>query len=140
MPGICFRTHLFSTDSEGDTTFCNGQPGSAAAEWARAVLAAQGIACRELIQEDYGWGFWLEHECAVWVAVSYAGGTRGDENDAPEWWLGASHEAPFYSLAQRKKRAEGRALASRVNAVLFEAVRSEPEMDVIEVEQGREAA
>lgn len=131
MHSICFRTHLFSTDPEGDLDLCNGQPGSDAALWAKRVLEASGIACREPMQEDYGWGFWLDHTCTVWVAVSYAGGVDGDEVDQPEWWIGAMHEAPFFALKQWKRRKEGRELAGRALRILDEAIRAEAAITVI---------
>src|SRR5690606_3291285 len=116
MPDLCVHTHLFPTTPEGDLELCNGQPGSAAADWLRRMLIANGIPCRDLIQEDYGWGFWLEHDLAIWVSASYAGGTRGSADDPPQWWFGAAHERPNYSLKQRVLRDEGEALEARVFA------------------------
>lgn len=129
---ICFETAEFPTVPEGDLEFCNGQPGRAAAEWARGVLRTAGFECAQVMQEDYGWGFWLEHACPVWVAMSFAGG----DDDAPahesrdahapaEWWLSASHEPMIFSLRWWRTRREGAAVVARVRAVLEEAVRRE---------------
>lgn len=140
MASVCIQTDLFPTAPEGDLELCNGQPGSAAAEWVRAVLVREGIACRAIMQEDYGWGFWLEHQCAVWVAVSFSGGVQGDQRDPPHWWLEGAHQCSLFSLKQRKLRRAGAELASRVNALLIAAARAESEITVVSVEGEQEAA
>ncbi len=93
MPNLVVQTELFPTAPEGDLDLCNGQPGSAFANWLKEKLSASGYSCDSLIQEDYGWGFWINiSEATIWVSVSYA---PGDENETGEWFVGADYEIPF---------------------------------------------
>ena len=86
MAEICFRTHEFATDPEGDMVYCNGVPGSQVAGWIRDALLKKRCACRGLIQEDYGWGFWVDAaDCSIWVAVCYATPIDAAPTDVPEW-------------------------------------------------------
>jgi hypothetical protein len=119
---IVFRTQEFPTEPEGDLILCNGQPGSAVAHWLRAVLSDQDIKTGEPIQEDYGWGFWLDDPTAVWVAVSYAGGDQADPADAPLWYVSVSHETPIFTPRQWFRRQQGRAWVNQVFAVLQDAI------------------
>jgi len=120
MPSLCFQTQTFPTDPEGDLDRCNGQPGSALALWVCTILSEAGIAGGELIQEDYGWGFWLEHEACIWVAVSFAGFAQGDLR--AEWWIAVEHEIPFFAPKQWFKRRVGKDMADRAFAVIAAAV------------------
>lgn len=117
-----FQTHEFPTAPEGDRDLCNGQPGSQLAKWLRTVLADSGIPSRDVIQEDYGWGFWLESPAAVWVAVGFTGGEQHNEGDAPEWDVSVHHEAPFFAPSQWFKKKEGRELAQRASSLILDAV------------------
>lgn len=114
MSAISFQTQEFPTEAEGDLILCNGQPGSALANWLRAALSDQGVATGEAIQEDYGWGFWLDDPTTVWVAVSYAGGDRDDTENIPAWGVSVAHEIPIFAPRQWFRRKAGRELASRV--------------------------
>jgi hypothetical protein len=122
MPSLCFQTQEFPTAPEGDLDYCNGQPGSVLAAWVRELLAEAGISGGELIQEDYGWGFWLEHEATVWVAVSFAG--AGDP--MPEWWIGVEHEIPFFAPQQWFKQQVGRAVVAQAYGIISEALHRRP--------------
>ncbi|WP_424361123.1 hypothetical protein [Methylocystis parvus] len=122
-----FQTDLFPTAPEGDLEFNNGAPGSAAAAWLRAALEAEGFSCGEPSQEDYGWGFWLNDPCMIWVFVSHA--EAADETPAgapPEWIVGVSHERPIFAPSQWFKRAEGEALAEKAFAALSGALAAAP--------------
>ena len=59
MLSLRVKTQMFSTAPEGDREFCNGMPCSQFAGWLRAHLRPKGYDCDEVIQEDYGWGFWI---------------------------------------------------------------------------------
>jgi hypothetical protein len=114
-----FHTAEFPTAPEGDLDLCNGAPGSALAAWLRAVLAAAGISAHDPLQEDYGWGFWLEHPAHIWVAVSYA----GDTVDAGgEWFVSVVHEFPFFAPRQWFRQQEGRALEAQAFAAIQAAL------------------
>jgi hypothetical protein len=50
-----------------------------------AVLEGAGFRFSEIIQEDYGWGFWAWHgREPFWVALSYVG---DGPQDAPAQWV-----------------------------------------------------
>lgn len=92
---LVIRTSAFPTEPEGDLDLCNGQPGSAFAEWLRAGMLAKHYVCDPPIQEDYGWGFWVKKEdLTVWVAVGYVGNT-GAAEDEVEWAVSSFYEVPF---------------------------------------------
>jgi hypothetical protein len=112
MASICFRTDVFATDPEGDLVHCNGMPGSQVAGWVRDALLEKGYACRELMQEDYGWGFWVEADgCSIWISAGYA---TGDPGDVPEWWVGVDHDFPFFALRQWLRVRLGRELVREI--------------------------
>lgn len=84
---IHIRTKAFSTEPEGDLEYCNGMPGSQVVEWLRSILVAKGYYCGELIQEDFGWVFELDHRgSSIAVSVSYVAPlTPEDAPMIPEW-------------------------------------------------------
>ena len=129
---IGFRTQEFPTDLEGDLDWCNGQPGSAVANWLRSVLSEQGIGVGEPLQEDYGWGFWLEDPSTVWVAISYAGGEQGNPADDPVWYVSVSHEISIFAPRQWFRRQLGRALVSQVFAAINDAISQRSGIMIIE--------
>jgi hypothetical protein len=68
---ICFQTNEFPTDPEGDLECFTGMPGSRLAGWVRDALLKKGYSCHEPLQEDYGWGFFLDADgCSLWVSVN----------------------------------------------------------------------
>jgi hypothetical protein len=134
MKEIVFHTRLFPTAPEGDLEFNNGMPGSAAATWVRAAVEAAGVACGDVSQEDYGWGFWLKEASPVWVAVGYATPIE-ETDDAPEWRVMISLERSLFSPAQWFKGAQGRALVERVAAAIEYAMADEPAI-VLEPDAG----
>lgn len=134
MPDICFQTHEFPTAPEGDLDLCNGMPGSTIAHWARAALLEKGFPCGEPIQEDYGWGFWIQRDaCSVWVGISYSGGTQNDQDAVPEWWIGVAHECPFFALSQWFKLGRAKVVVREAFAVIEAAVRDHPAITVLKV-------
>jgi len=131
MADICFRTNAFPTEPEGDLEYCNGMPGSQLAQWLASGLRRQGYACREPMQEDYGWGFWIEAEgCSLWVSVGYAAPAEGESEEMPEWHVGVDHSFPPWVLRQWLRRRQGRDLVRRVFLVIKEMIVSQPGMVV----------
>ena len=127
-----FQTDLFPRAPEGDLEFNNGAPGSAAATWLRAAVERAGFSCGEPSQEDYGWGFWLNDPCMIWVSVAHADG----EDDAPaggrpEWVVSVSHERSIFAPGQWLKAAQGKALAERVFAAVIHALEEAPEITLV---------
>jgi hypothetical protein len=133
MADVCFRTNAFPTDPEGDLEYCNGMPGSRLAGWVRAALLDKGYACREPMQEDYGWGFWIDADgCSIWVSVGYAAPAEGEPTSVPEWHVGVDHDFPFWTLRQRFRRRQGRDLVHRIFLIVQEAIASRPDVTVVE--------
>jgi hypothetical protein len=127
MAAICFRTHEFATDPEGDLVYCNGVPGSQVAGWIRDALLKQGCACRGLIQEDYGWGFWVDAaECSIWVAVSYAAPSDPEPTGVPEWQVAVEHDFPPWALRQWLRVRRGREVAFHIFSLVEHLIASHP--------------
>jgi hypothetical protein len=67
--GLRFRSQAFPTDPEGSVG-CNESPGSHLAEWTKQQLDERGYQCSTILQEDYGWGFWIkEQNLDIWLFV-----------------------------------------------------------------------
>jgi hypothetical protein len=133
MADLCVRTDAFSIDPEGDLKYCNGVPGSQLAGWLRAVLRDKGYACREPIQEDYGWGFWIDAEdCSIWVAVGYTAPAEGEPAEMPEWHIGVDHDFPPWAWRQWLRRRQGRDLAGKIFLLVKEAFLAHPGVTVQE--------
>ena len=106
------ETSQFPSEPEGDLEYCNGMPGSHFANWIRERLLSTGVKCREVLQEDYGWGFWADVDrFSVWVAVSCSG--PADEGAAPMWHVMVNHE-PGFLLWQWFRRRAGLAAAAGI--------------------------
>lgn len=121
MRQIGFQTHLFPTAPEGDLELNNGSPGSAAAQWLRTAVEAAGCACKPILQEDYGWGFWLDDPCPIWVSVSLADAEPGS-GETPEWIAGVDYERPLFSPSSWFKKPHCEPLADKVFAAVARAV------------------
>jgi hypothetical protein len=138
MLTLAINTHAFPIEPEGDLEFCNGRPGSALADWLRTILIERGFAVQESLQEDYGWGFWLNNETAIWIAVGLAddsddGDNPSESTEVPTWFVIVSHEAPIFSPRQWFRRREGRELAQRVFQAIEQAVGERSDMEVEEI-------
>ena len=133
MADIAFRTHAFPTEQEGDLVHCNGAPGSHVASWVREALVKRGYACGDLIQEDYGWGFWIEADgCTIWVSAGYASPLDGEPEELPEWHVGVDHDFPPWALGQWFRRSQGREVVRNVTAVAKDLIASHPDITVDE--------
>lgn len=96
MPGVRIRTKLFPSAPEGNLDACNGMPGSHLATWLKERLTDRGHVCDNVIQEDYGWGFWIfEDGLDIWVCVGYCNDGEPEQDGVAEWGIYAKHEAPF---------------------------------------------
>lgn len=138
MIGLRFQTSLFPTTREGDMDSCSGRPGSHLAKWLHDKLSARGYKCDTVIQEDYGWGFWIiEKGLDIWVCVGYSDDDQQEEPDGnepitkppttepPEWAVFAKHDAPF-KPGQWLRRGEGKQTATAIIMALNEELKSEP--------------
>lgn len=132
MSDICFQTKAFSTAPEGDLDHCNGMPGSRIVQWLRETLLKRGYACSDPLQEDYGWGFYVDADgCSIWVSACCAQPDEGETSDMPEWHVGADHDFPPWALRQFLNRRRGQELEREVFAILREMIASHPEVRVI---------
>lgn len=120
MTDFVFQSDHFPSEPEGDLDLCNGQPGSALIQWLSNQLAQAGYAMGEPIQEDYGWGCWLQAPETVWLAVSFA----GRENGLTEWHVSVVH-APWPFTRQWWRPAKGRQTAQAMAQILLRAVCAE---------------
>jgi len=133
MLSLRVKTQMFSTAPEGDREFCNGIPGSQFASWLRAHLRPKGYDCDEVIQEDYGWGFWIKQQkLSVWLAVSFAVGDMGEIDGEPEWGVMVKFEKNNLDPGQWFKGKDGEAFARKVFIDIDNMISSEPQMDRVE--------
>ncbi len=133
MLSLRVKTQLFSTALEGDRDYNNGMPGSQFAAWLRSRLKPKGFNCDEVIQEDYGWGFWIKQEkLSIWVAVSYAVGDMGEVDEMPEWGVMVEFEKNHLDPGQWFKGKDGEALAKKVFIEIDQLISNEPQMDRVE--------
>lgn len=64
-----------------------------------AALESSGFKFSEIIQEDYGWGFWAWHgREPFWVALSYVG---DGPQEAPAQWVISVNYDPGLNLLKR---------------------------------------
>jgi hypothetical protein len=62
-------------------------------------LVNSGFRFSEIIQEDYGWGFWARHgKDPFWVALSYVG---NGPQEAPAQWVVSVNYDPGLNLLKR---------------------------------------
>ena len=119
MRDIHIHTAAFPTRPEGDLEFCNGQPGSAFVAWLRQQLAAHAIVCGEPIQEDYGWGCWIqENGCSIWVSVSHCTEDEGNAPASAEWVVSVAHSVPFFAFRQWFRRRQGAAAEAHIAGII----------------------
>jgi hypothetical protein len=122
MQGLEIRTKLFPPEHEGDKEYGNGKPGSQLAAWIRNKLDERGYQCADIIQEDYGWGFYIsDQNLDIWVTV----GLMDEQvNNTPQWGIFAEHNAPFKPVQWIKKR-EGKIAAANILSALKAVIASE---------------
>jgi hypothetical protein len=62
-------------------------------------LRDSGFSLSEIIQEDYGWGFWAWHgKDPFWVALSYVG--EGPQEEPAQWVISVDYD-PGLNLIKR---------------------------------------
>jgi hypothetical protein len=131
MRKLSFKTAAFPTSPEGALDYCDGLPGSAAVWWVRGVVEAAGIPCKQPFQEEFGWGFWLNSSCMIWVGVSHTGGESGSTEHPPEWAVSVAHEHPVFAPFQWLKGPQCRPLVEKVFAVIENAVSVGPDISLL---------
>ena len=83
------------------------------AAWLKAELsplADAGFTFSDLIQEDYGWGFWASHgKDPFWVALSYAG--EGPQEPPAQWVVSVSYDVGLNLIKRLFHRPSSKAFA-----------------------------
>jgi|ERR1700683_3674457 hypothetical protein len=70
---------------------CFGEDFAAWLKQQLSPLADSGFTFSELIQEDYGWGFWTSHgRDRYWLAISYVG--NGPQEPPAQWVVSVIYE------------------------------------------------
>jgi hypothetical protein len=78
---------------------CFGEDFAAWLKEELSPLRDSGFNFSEIIQEDYGWGFWVWHgKDPFWVALSYAG---DGPQEAPAQWVISVNYDPGLDLIKR---------------------------------------
>lgn len=82
------------------------------AAWLKERIAAPegaGFRFSEIIQEDYGWGFWAWHgKEPFWVALSYVG--EGPQEAPAQWVISVNYDPGLNLLKSLVHRPDRRAL------------------------------
>jgi hypothetical protein len=92
-------------------------------------LSGDGYIIREPIQEDYGWGFWVEHDSRTfWVALSYA--EEGPVQEPAHWVASVAWDAGL-DLVQRFFRPPRRSQFEKLRDRIHGAIRSAPDIKVL---------
>lgn len=83
------------------------------AGWLRQALlplADFGFTFSSVIQEDYGWGFWISRrKDPFWVALSYVG--KGPQDPTPQWVITVTYEPGLNLIKRIFHRPDARAFA-----------------------------
>lgn len=123
---ITVRTELFNY-SEVKPHFINPCCfGEDFALWLKeriSPLEKSGFTISEIIQEDYGWGFWArEGKDSFWVAVSRIG--NGPEDNDGEWGISISYD-PGLNLFRRFFHKPDRHCFDRLQTQVLRVLESE---------------
>jgi hypothetical protein len=82
-----------------------------------------------LIQEDYGWGFWVYHgKDPYWVAISYVG--DGPQEPPPQWVISVIYD-PGLNLIKRIFHKPDPGTETRLRENIQSAIRSNPAIKVV---------
>jgi hypothetical protein len=72
------------------------------AAWLKEEISSlrdSGFSLSKIIQEDYGWGFWVRHgKDPFWVALSYVG--DGPQEEPAQWVISVNYD-PGLNLIKR---------------------------------------
>src|ERR1051326_92356 len=101
-------------------------------------LSSEGYIIRDPLQEDYGWGFWVEHDGRdFWVALSYA--EEGPVQEPAHWVATVAWDAGF-DLLQRFFRPPRLSQFEKLCDRIQGAIRSAPEIKILTENEWRKLA
>ena len=93
------------------------------------ALESSGFSFSEIIQEDYGWGFWVWHgKDAFWVALSYVG---DGPQEAPAQWVISVNYDPGLNLLKRVFHKPDREALRQLRDHIRQAVASNPGIKIV---------
>jgi hypothetical protein len=94
------------------------------------TLMSSGYELSNIIQEDYGWGFWASHEKdPFWIAISH----MEDEGDQPsaEWIVSVNYD-PGLSLMKRLFHKPDPAAFDKLRDRIRRALAGNPAIKVVD--------
>jgi hypothetical protein len=94
-----------------------------------APLESSGFSFSEIIQEDYGWGFWAwRGGDPFWVALSYVG---NGQQEAPAQWVILVDYDPGLNLLKRLFHRPDLKVLEQLRDQVRQAVESNPAMKLV---------
>jgi hypothetical protein len=118
---VFFRSTLFE-NKEPKPHFINPRCfGDDLALWLLERLRENKWSFSEPIQEDYGWGFWVEQD--YWVAIGIMDDAIGIEN--PEWSISVNYD-PGFNLRKRLFSKVDHSLHLQICEAIHAVLSSEP--------------
>jgi len=94
-------------------------------------IANSGFVFSELIQEDYGWGFWATHgKDPFWVALSYVG--DGPQEPPAQWVITVAYDPGLNVIKRLVHRPDARAFAELRDRV-WEVLRTNSAIRIVEM-------
>ncbi len=130
------HTDQFPCEPEGPLDDCPGfpgsrMPGSHFAGWIKDCLETNAIKCQKVMQEDYGWGFFvLIDKLNVWVAVSYFGKPQGQ---LAIWHILVYHK-PGSHVMQWFRRESGKRAAADIYRQVLTLIKAQVTGDLVDAD------
>ena len=94
-----------------------------------STLADSGFNVLEIIQEDYGWGFWAWHgKDPFWVAISYVG--DGPQEPPAQWVISIDYD-PGLNLIKRVFHKPDREVLQNLRDHVRQAVTSNTAIRIV---------
>jgi hypothetical protein len=92
-------------------------------------LANSGFNLSNIVQEDYGWGFWAWHgKDPFWVAISYVG--DGPQPQPAQWVISVNYD-PGLNLIKRLFHKPDRHALEQLRDHLLQALTSQTAITVV---------
>jgi hypothetical protein len=99
------------------------------AAWLREKIAGKDFALSEIIQEDYGWGFWASAgKDSFWIALSFVG--DGPQEPPAQWVISVDYDPGFNLIKRLFHKPNGQRLHSLFD-IVTNAIASEPRIKII---------
>ena len=96
MHEIAINTNIYPNEKEGDLEYCNGSVGSCIMNEIKAYMERNGFCCERVMQEDYGWGFYVKiNNRKIWMDTSCAVGGSEKNPEMDLYYLRCKHEPGF---------------------------------------------